>query len=385
MVRIQRKQDNYAIMAAQFTWGRHIGNLILMAVIGLLVCVFLILRTKVVSERLLYPVCCVVYLFVLVLSKPALITSHTIYMFYQEQLFASGGGAVHALSMTAMAKKPHLIYGTAWKEDETANLVSAAVKSGFRFIDTACQPKHYNEAGVGNGWTSAAKELGLERSDLWLQTKFTAVGGQDPNNLPYDPKAPLEEQLRTSLATSLKNLKTTYLDSWVMHSPMKTMETTIQAWRVMEEAVDQGKVRQLGMSNCYSLEDFQTIYQQARIKPAVLQNRFYEDSNFDTELRRFCKDQGITYQSFWTLSGNRHALKKQQVKDMAKNHGLTPQTYMYAFLLSLGYVTPLDGTKDPAHMAEDVALMKRIQGGEVLFDGESELRKFAEILGMPDL
>jgi diketogulonate reductase-like aldo/keto reductase len=153
----------------------------------------------------------------------------------------------------------------------------------------------------------------------------------------------------------------------------------------MEEAVDQGKVRQLGMSNCYSLEDFQTIYQQARIKPAVLQNRFYEDSNFDTELRRFCKDKAIQYQSFWTLSGNRHALKKQEVKDMAKNHGLTPQTYMYAFLMSLGYVTPLDGTTDPAHMAEDVALMKRIQGGEVLFDGESELRKFAEILGMPDL
>jgi len=72
-----------------------------------------------------------------------------------------------------MINKPHLVYGTAWKKEETARLVSEAVKSGFRFIDTACQPKHYNEAGVGNGWTAAAQELGLSRSDIWLQTKFT--------------------------------------------------------------------------------------------------------------------------------------------------------------------------------------------------------------------
>lgn len=284
-----------------------------------------------------------------------------------------------------MAKKPHLIYGTAWKEDATADLVSSAVKRGFRFIDTACQPKHYNEAGVGEGWSSAAKELGLERGDLWLQTKFTAVGGQDPNNLPYDKESPLEVQIRTSLEVSLKNLKTSYLDSWVLHSPMETMDETLQVWRVMEEGVEQGKVRQLGVSNCYSLDDFQTIYQNARIKPAVLQNRFYAESNFDTKLRKFCDAQDIQYQSFWTLTANRHALKKPEVVEMAKNRGLTPQTYLYAFLMSMGYVAPLDGTTNPAHMAEDVALMKRLQGGENPFDDESEFMKFAELLGMPDV
>jgi len=60
--------------------------------------------------------------------------------------------------------KPFLMYGTAWKEGETARLVQQAVTSGFRFIDTACQPKHYNEAGVGAGWKAAAAELGLDRS-----------------------------------------------------------------------------------------------------------------------------------------------------------------------------------------------------------------------------
>jgi len=45
--------------------------------------------------------------------------------------------------------RPFLIYGTAWKKQETARLVSEAIHAGFRFIDTACQPKHYHEPGVG--------------------------------------------------------------------------------------------------------------------------------------------------------------------------------------------------------------------------------------------
>jgi diketogulonate reductase-like aldo/keto reductase len=44
---------------------------------------------------------------------------------------------------------PPIFYGTAWKKDKTADLVDLAIRSGFRAIDTACQPKHYNEAGVG--------------------------------------------------------------------------------------------------------------------------------------------------------------------------------------------------------------------------------------------
>jgi len=61
--------------------------------------------------------------------------------------------------------RPYLLYGTAWKKDDTASLVSQAIHLGFRFIDTACQPKHYNEAGVGEGWTSAASELGTFEDD----------------------------------------------------------------------------------------------------------------------------------------------------------------------------------------------------------------------------
>ena len=116
----------------------------------------------------------------------------------------------------------------------------------------------------------------------------------------------------------------------------------------------------------------------------MLQNRFYADTDFDTKLRHFLLGKDIKYQSFWTLTANRKALASPEVEELAKAKGLTPQTYMYAFLMSLGYVTPLDGTTNPIHMAQDVAVMERMQGGEPLFTTE-EQKQMAKILGMPKL
>ena len=296
-------------------------------------------------------------------------------------IFAEAHSASHLFSQS----KPFLMYGTAWKKEKTSLYVMQAIQAGFRFIDTACQPKHYHEPGVGAGWRAAADELGLKREDIFLQTKFTDLAGQDPNNLPYDPSAPLEEQIRTSLAVSLKNLQTDYIDSLVMHGPRDTVEETMEVWRVMESFVDEGKVKRIGMSNCYDYKKFTTIYQMARIKPWVLQNRFYAQSHFDTNLRKFLKENGVWYQSFWTLTANRDALAKPEVYELAEAKGLSPQTYMFAFLMSLGYTSPLSGTTSRVHMAEDVAVMERIQAGEVIFENEEELRHMAQLLGMPDL
>lgn len=276
---------------------------------------------------------------------------------------------------------PFLVYGTAWKKEDTSHHVSEAVRAGFRFIDTACQPKHYNEPGVGAGWTTAAKELGLQRTDMFLQTKFTSTSGQDPNNIPYDHTASLEAQVARSLEVSLRNLQTSYLDSWVMHSPMPTIEETMVVYRVMEQAVDDGKVLRLGISNCYDYDQFTTIYDMARIKPSVLQNRFYGDSNWDQDLRRFCKENSIWYQSFWTLTANRHALATNEAQNWASSKQLTPQTLLYAYLMSLGYGTPLDGTTNVDHMKEDIAVMERLQSGEKIFADDQKIRNFERLLG----
>lgn len=199
---------------------------------------------------------------------------------------------------------PHIIYGTAWKKGKTKELVELAVKTGFRGIDTACQPKHYHEGGVGEALEALYKEGIVTRNDVFLQTKFTAIRGQDPNNIPYDPALPLREQILQSFQVSLTNLKTHYLDSLVMHSPMERLSDTLLAWKTFEEIHRSGGALRLGLSNTYDIDVLRRVYDSAEVKPTVLQNRFYRQSGYDVEVRAFCREHGITYQSFWTLTGN---------------------------------------------------------------------------------
>jgi diketogulonate reductase-like aldo/keto reductase len=249
---------------------------------------------------------------------------------------------------------PQIIYGTAWKKDATERLVSLAIQNGFRGIDTACQPKHYDEAGAGAGIATSIKQ-GLARHDFYLQTKFTSLSGQDPKRVPYDPKAPLADQVAQSIAASLKNLQTEYLDCVLLHSPMPTMAQTQSVWRTLESFIDNGQVRQLGISNCYRPTDLQTLYQSARIKPAVLQNRFYAETRYDRDIRNYCKQKKIIYQSFWTLSANPDLLAHATMTALASTYKRTAAQILFRYLTQIG-VVPLSGTQSEAHMRDDLAI-----------------------------
>ena len=255
------------------------------------------------------------------------------------------------VTSAAGVRLPGILYGTAWKKDDTASLVRMALKQGFRGIDTACQPKHYHEAGVGAAVSSMA------RNELYLQTKFTPLPGQDPARIPYDPKAPLAEQVRQSFEVSLQNLGTDYLGCLVLHSPLPDMSQTLEVWRAFESLVDAGGVRQLGISNCYQLELLEALYGSARITPAVVQNRFYADTGYDRELRAFCRQHGILYQSFWTLTANPRLLAHRTVLELASKYGKTPAQVLFRYLTQ-GGVVPLTGTRSESHMREDLAIFE---------------------------
>ena len=266
------------------------------------------------------------------------------------------------VSPAAGARMPGILYGTAWKKEDTASLVQAAIREGFRGIDTACQPKHYHEPGVGEGITASmtgdpASSGQLSREDLYLQTKFTSLSGQDPARIPYDPEAPLPEQVRQSFAVSLKNLKTDYLDGFLLHSPLPRERQTLEAWQAMESLVDAGTVRQLGISNCYRLEQLEALCESARVKPAVVQNRFYADTGYDREIRAFCRQHRIGYQSFWTLTANAHLLAHRTVQELAAKYRRTPAQILFRYLTQ-SEVVPLTGTRSRAHMCEDLAIFE---------------------------
>jgi len=249
---------------------------------------------------------------------------------------------------------PRIIYGTAWKKERTAALVAQALSVGFRGIDTACQPKHYDEPGVGAGLARAFAD-GLPRSDVFVQTKFTSLSGQDPRRVPYDPRASLSEQVRQSCRASLENLGVTYLDCMVLHSPMRRFDDTLTVWREMEALVDAGTVLELGISNCYDVRTLERLCATARIAPRVVQNRFYAETNYDRPIRAACNRHDIVYQSFWTLSANPHVLAHPNVRAIAKRRGITEPQVLFRALTQLG-VHPLTGTTSERHMREDLAI-----------------------------
>jgi diketogulonate reductase-like aldo/keto reductase len=258
------------------------------------------------------------------------------------------------LTTLAGVKMPRMIYGTAWKKDRTEDLVVTAVQAGFRGIDTACQPKHYNEPLVGTA-LQRLREHDIRREDLFLQTKFTPLPGQDPRQLPYDKNAPVELQVVQSFETSKENLQADYVDSLILHSPLAPHAFLMKVWRAMENIQKTGGARQLGISNCYHLEVMVSLWADANVKPAVVQNRFYQQTGYDADLRHWCSDHGVIYQSFWTLTANPHILASNIVRTIAQKYKKTQAQILFRYLSQSGIV-PLTGTTSEQHMKEDLGI-----------------------------
>jgi len=253
---------------------------------------------------------------------------------------------------------PKIIYGTAWKKERTASLVVQAVLQGFRAIDTAGQPKHYQEQLVGEALEVLYNQHGLKREDLFLQTKYTSLEGQDTSKpLPYDPTTPVTEQVRMSFANSLKNLRTDYLDSYILHSPLRTIQLTLEAYQVLMQLQDEGKVHMIGVSNCYDVGVLKSLIDQSGRMLDVVQNRWYEGNGWDSDVMEFCKTHGIHYESFWTLSGSPTLLKSPAIQDIVRRTASTPAQALFRTAQMMG-VTPLAGSQNEAHMRDGVEAHK---------------------------
>ncbi len=97
------------------------------------------------------------------------------------------------------------------------------------------------------------------------------------------------------------------------------------------------------------------LWRAARIKPAALQNRFYAKTDYDRELRAFCSNKNIVYQSFWTLTANPQILAAPAVTVIAEKYGRTPAQVFFRYLTQSGMAC-LTGTSSPEHMVQDLAI-----------------------------
>ncbi|KZV76342.1 Aldo/keto reductase [Peniophora sp. CONT] len=266
-----------------------------------------------------------------------------------------------------------IIYGTAWKKEKTKALVVSAVLSGFRAIDTACQLKHYREDLVGEALQTLYDGHGFKREDLWIQTKFTSISGQDRSQpLPYNPSDALPKQIASSFAKSLSNLRTSYLDSYILHSPMRTYKETLEAWRVLTGLAESGQVKQIGLSNVYDAQMLERLVKDSGRKVDVVQDRWFEGNGWDTEVVEWCRRNGVQYQSFWTLTGSPSLVGSRAVANLAREKGCSAEEIVYRFAQSVG-VTPLSGTTSEAHMKADVAVEK-------IELGEEEVKALNELI-----
>ena len=249
--------------------------------------------------------------------------------------------------------EPSFIYGTAWKKEATTALVRTAIAAGFTAIDTANQPRHYSEALVGEALAVLASE-GIARDSLFLQTKFTPFNGHD-HRIPYDPKADLATQVNQSFESSLRNLKTDRVDSYLLHGPYSYPglgREDWQVWGAIEAIYKAGKTGMIGISNVNALQ-LAALIEKANVKPMAVQNRCFANRGWDREVRRICHENGIMYQGFSLLTANPYVLQHPQVIAIARRLAVGTPQVIFRFAMQAGMV-PLTGTTSLEHMKQDL-------------------------------
>lgn len=161
--------------------------------------------------------------------------------------------------------------------------------------------------------------------------------------------------MEQSFASSLKHLDTEIIDSYLLHGPTERVGLTPDdwaAWRAMEVIHASGRARLIGVSNV-TLEQLQSLCQEARVRPRFVQNRCYAVRGWDRRVREFCAANEIVYQGFSLLTANREAMARPELAQIAKRHSRTVSQIVFRFALDVG-ILPLTGTTDADHMQADL-------------------------------
>lgn len=247
-------------------------------------------------------------------------------------------------TLTNGVQIPKLALGT-WLIDNkaAAGAVQSAIGLGYRHIDTA--QAYGNEQGVGEG----VRKSGIAREDIFVTSKVAAE-----NKSYQSAKASIEESLRK---TGFE-----YLDLMLIHSPQpwkevnqsdnRYTEENREVWRAMEDALSEGKVRAIGISN-FLEGDVKNILEACRVKPMVNQ-LLAHITNTPFSLIDYCKGQDILVEAYSPIAHG-EALKNPAITDMAKKYGATAAQLCIKYVLQLGLVA-LPKTATPAHMKENAEL-----------------------------
>lgn len=199
--------------------------------------------------------------------------------------------------------------------DECERCVSDALKTGYRMIDTA--QAYHNEEGVGR----AVKNSGINRSDIFIVSKVWI------SNYGY-------EKAKASIDDSLRKLQTDYIDLMLLHQPFCDR---YGAYRALEDAYREGKLRAIGVSNFYP-DHFIDLASNVDIVPAVNQVETHV-FNQQTEAQKIMEEFGTHIMSWGPLAEGRNNLFSNETLTKTGNrHGKSVAQIALRWLIQRGVI-----------------------------------------------
>ncbi|MCZ2465484.1 aldo/keto reductase [Limosilactobacillus vaginalis] len=211
---------------------------------------------------------------------------------------------------------PQIGFGV-WKIpfNQTAKVVTDAIKNHYRLIDTAKQ--YGNEEQVGQG----IKDSGIERKQLFLTTK---IFNGDQGDF---------DKLRNAFNEQLKKLGTDHVDLLLLHWPV--FNKYIESWRALEAIYNDGQARAIGVCN-FDVDHLQKLMDHANIMPMVNQIEFNPRIH-QPDTVAFCQDNHIQLEA-WSPLGNGQLLSSPVISKIAKEHGKTPAQVIIRWELQQGFI-----------------------------------------------
>lgn len=238
---------------------------------------------------------------------------------------------------------------------EMAELVKNAVKIGYRLFDTA--DDYRGESGIG----MAVKELteeGFPRECLFLQTKISDICAHEDEPLKgiyFNPNSPLmkrhsvDEIVREKVEVSLRELRTTYLDSLLIHYPYPDYYTEI--WKVMIELKKEGKIRYIGVSNFHE-RHIQKLVDATGVAPEI--NEIYVSPiGSKTDLVNYCKEISCLVMTYSPLMDVAHQrISRESMKPLMERYKKSMAQIVLRWNIERGCL-PLPRTKNPKRLKEN--------------------------------
>ena len=231
---------------------------------------------------------------------------------------------------------PAIGYGTYKTSENDVSIILSAIECGYRLLDTASIYKTEQQTGA------AIRQSGIPREEITVISKVWR------NDLGY-------HKTKEAFAKSLKQTGLNYLDLYLIHWPANArnfnnwQKTNAETWRAMEELLEEGKIKSIGVSNFWP-EHLEALLDSAKIKPAVNQIEFHP-GYWQPETTQYCKEKGIVMQAWSPLARGR-IFGNEILIEIANRHQKTVSQIALRWIVQQG-VIPIPKAASKKRMNEN--------------------------------